>query len=447
MNDVAARPQWTPSERQSAFLSSTAYEALYGGAAGGGKTQALVMGALRHIDKPTYNAIIFRRTFPELEGEVIPVSREWYPYCGGRYNAVQHCWYFPSGARIHFGHLQHETDVERYQGWQFQYVGYDELTHFTERQYTYIANSRVRSANGIPARVRAGTNPGGVGHEWVMKRWGPWLDPECKTKAAPGQKLYYRNGEDSEEWCEGADASTLSRVFVPALLEDNPHLEKNDPAYRVRMQGLDRVSRAQLLDGNWLAKPAAGEYFKRAWFTFVDAAPTQVDKRVRAWDLASSEGKGDWTVGVRLSRTGGRWCVEDVVRVRMRPSGVESTVKATADLDPPGTLIQIPQDPGQAGKAQVESYAKLLAGYNVRFERPTGDKVTRCEPCSAQVEARNFDIVRAHWNEPFLQSLEAFPTEGMHDDDVDALSDAFAKTVSLPSKFHALAEVSAGRRT
>lgn len=423
--EPVSAPVWKPTERQRAFLASSAYEALYGGAAGGGKTQALVIGALYDIDKPSYNAIIFRRTFPELEGEVIPVSRQWYPACGGKYNAVQHCWTFPSGARIHFGHLQHEHDVERYQGWQFQYVGYDELTHFTEKQYTYIANSRVRSAQGIRPRVRCGTNPGGVGHEWVMKRWAPWLDPESAVNAEPGQTLHYRNKDDGPEWCERGPG-TLSRVFVPALLDDNPHLVENDPGYADRLRGLDRVTRARLLTGDWLMKPAAGAYYQRAWFAIAETRSVGSVLRVRRWDLASTENGGDWTVGVRMALMPDRsFVVEDVVRVRMRPAGVEETVMNTAKMDGHDVHVALAQDPGQAGKAQLEAFVKKLVGYVVSGKPETGDKTTRQAPFSAQCEAKNVTLVRGTWNEPFLQCLEAFGDPKVHDDDVDAAAGAF----------------------
>lgn len=426
-------PIWTPTERQLAFLSSSAFETLYGGAVGGGKTQALVMGALRHIDKPSYNAIVFRRTFPELEGEVIPVSREWYPVCGGRYNAVQHCWYFPSGARIHFGHLQHEKDVERYRGWQFQYVGYDELTHFTEKQYTFIVNSRVRSAAGIPARVRAGSNPGGEGHEWVFRRFGPWLNPESETRAAPGEKLYYYNVGDDTVWMpKGADINgELSRVFVPALLSDNPYLTENDPGYAKRLAGLDRVTREQTLKGNWLIKPSAGAYFKRSYFEIVDAAPADVVGRVRRWDLAAtppSEASKDpdYTVGARMSRgRDGVFYLEHIERVRESPGVVERLVKNTATSDGKACVVSVPQDPGQAGKAQSRAYASLLAGYVFRSAPETGDKETRAKPFSAQCEAGNVKIVRGAWNEKFFEEVEAFPSKGFHDDQVDAAAGAF----------------------
>ncbi len=423
---------WRATDRQATFLACSEYEALYGGSAGGGKTQALVMGALYDIHEPSYNAIIFRRTFPELEGEVIPVSRQWYPLCGGRYNAVQHCWTFPSGARIHFGHLQHEHDVERYQGWQFQYVGFDELTHFTEKQYTYIANSRVRSAQGVMARVRSGTNPGGPGHEWVFKRWAPWLDPESVATAEPGTALHYHNRNDGPEWCAKGDSGALGRAFFPATIDDNPHLAVNDPGYKSRLRGLDVVTREQLLNGNWLIKPAAGLLFKRGWFDVVAASPSQA-QRVRYWDRAATK-DGDWTVGVKLAKDpGGHLCVEHVERLRGTPRDVEAAIRRIAEQDGIGVTVGIEQDPGAAGVFEAQYYARALQGFNVRLQRPTGDKVTRAQPISAQCEAGNVSLVKGPWLDKFLAELEAFPDENTHDDQVDAFSGAFTFLVNNPA--------------
>jgi len=387
------------------------------------------MGALRHVDKPGYNAIIFRRTFPELQGQIVPKSREWYPVARGRYNSVEHCWTFPSGARIHFGHLQHEDDVYRYQGWEFQYVGFDELTHFLESQYRYLL-SRVRSSHGIPVRVRSGTNPGGVGHEWVQRRWGPWLDPQSTVQAEPGQVMHYRNTQAGEEWCDRGDG-TLTRVFIPAKLEDNPYLFGADPGYRDRLMGLDRVTRAQLIDGNWLIRPAAGLLFQRGWFKMLDAAPSDALRRVRYWDRAATEESGnndpDWTVGVRMAMVEeGSYIVEDVVRLRGTPKRVEGAIVNTAEVDGRGVEVHLSQDPGSAGKFEADYYIRKLSGYVVKAAPETGDKVSRAQPFSAQVEAGNVSMVRGPWNEPYLQILEAFPTNGVHDDDVDASSGAFA---------------------
>lgn len=431
MQDELEVPAWKPFPAQVPFLESGAREALYGGAAGGGKTDALVIGALRHVDHPKYNGIIFRRTFPELEGKVIPVTREWYPFAGGKYNGSTHVWTFPSGARIALAHLQHESDVEIYQGHEFQYIGFDELTHFTERQYTYLL-SRLRTSSGLPLFVRSGTNPGSVGHEWVFRRWAPWLDttPDYEgPRAAPGQVLRFNNTENGEAWC---DTGRFSRVFFPAYATDNPYL--NDD-YTDNLMGLDVVTREQLIKGNWLIKPAPGLLFRRAMFRLLDAVPIDVRRRVRFWDRAATEETEngekkkdpDWTVGVRMSRlASGLFCIENAVRLRASPAEVEKTIKNTAEIDPPGTEIHLSQDPGSAGKFEAKYYIAALAGHIVKAAPESGDKVSRAQPFSAQCEAGNVSMVRGPWNEAYLQILEAFPTKGVHDDDVDASSGAFS---------------------
>lgn len=423
---------WRPNPGpQTRFLASTAFEALYGGAAGGGKSDALLMGALRFAHIPGYRALLLRRTYPELLRSLIPKSFLRYLPIGGKpvMSSSPH-WKFPSGAIIEFGHLQHEHDVHKYQSAEYQNISFDELTSFTETQYVYM-QSRLRTTGDIPCYVRAGTNPGGVGHEWVMRRFAPWLNPDAPMRAMPGEKLFYVNTPDGPEWADKGTPGALSRVFFPAKVSDNPHLNQG---YASVLGGMDRVTRAQLLDGNWLIKPAAGMYFQRAWFTLLDARPA-ASLRVRRWDLASTQDGGDWTIGALMSKPEHGWCVEDVVRGRWRPKTVEETILRTAQLDGRGVRIILPQDPGQAGVAQRDSYAKLLAGYDVRFERETGDKVTRAQPFSAQCEARNVSMVRGAWNEPTLQVLEAFPDEGQPDDDVDALSGAFNALVNSPIGF------------
>lgn len=429
--------EWRPFPAQIPFLESDAREALYGGAAGGGKSDALVLGALRHIDNSKYTAIIFRRTFPELEGKIIPVTREWYPCAGGKYDGSKHIWTFPSGARVILAHLQHEDDAKIYQGHEFQYIGFDELTHFTEGQYTYLL-SRLRTSVGLPLFVRAGTNPGGVGHEWVFRRWSPWLDSRSDyegVRARPGEKLRFENTTAGEVYC---DTGRFSRVFFPAYSKDNPYLNAD---YDATLMGLDVVTREQLLNGNWLIRPAPGLLFRRSMFKFLDAAPVDVRARVRFWDRAATEEKKandpDWTVGVKMSRLhSGQFCIENVVRLRASPANVEKTILATAALDGRETEVHLPQDPGSAGKFEASYYVNALAGYIVKAVPESGDKVSRAQPFSAQCEAGNVSMVRGAWNEPYLQILEAFPSKGIHDDDVDASSGAFKALARPPIVLH-----------
>lgn len=417
---------WGPNKgAQEAFLKSTAFEVLYGGAAGGAKSESLLMAPLRWVGRATFRGLIMRRTFPELEKTLIDRSRQLYPQTilGASYNAADKCWTFPGGAKIYFGHCEHEHDVYRYQGAEFQYLALDELTLFTERIYTYLI-TRMRSSQGIPIRVRNATNPGGPGHEWVKERWGPWLDPDCAVKVEPGKVLYYRNVEGKAEWCEPSPHA-LSRVFIPAKLSDNPHLLVNDPAYAQRLEGLDYVTRKRLLEGDWQVQEAAGDFFDRTWFEVVDALPADVH-RCRWWDRAATK-DGDWTAGVLMARSIKEGCfyVEDVIRFRGGPSEVRRAIVNTAQQDGHKVKIGLPQDPGQAGVFEISSYAKELVGWVLETPRETGDKVTRARPFASQCRAGNVKIKRALWNRVYLDELQHFP-KGQHDDQVDASSGGFA---------------------
>lgn len=217
------------SPQQALFLSlNDVQELFYGGAVGGGKTAALLMGALQYADVPGYAALILRRTFPELEqpGNVIPMSQEWFAtvpeHERPRYNSTDHEWSFASGARLRFGHLQDANSLIRYQGGGYHYVGFDELTHFEEQSYDFLAYSRQRRPaagplSRVPIRVRATANPGGPGHIWVKRRFITDRDP--------------------------------SVVFIPAKVWDNPGIDTDD--YVGRLEKLSPAMKRQLLDGDW----------------------------------------------------------------------------------------------------------------------------------------------------------------------------------------------------
>ncbi len=177
-------------------------------------------------------------------------------------------------------------------------------------------------------------------------------------------------------------------------------------------------------------KPGAGALFDITKLEVVEAAPNDI-RFARGWDLAATEQVGannpDWTVGIKLGVSStGRLYITDLRRVRASPAEVERILKATAEQDGPRVSISIPEDPGQAGKAQTLHYGRLLAGYKVTFRRPTGSKVVRATPIAAQIEAGNVSVVRARWNEDFYSELRDFWT-GPKDDQVDALSDAHAE--------------------
>lgn len=414
---------WSPnSGPQTEFVCCPASEALYGGAAGGGKSAASIALPLRWIENPAFRCLFLRREAKYLS-DAIDKSTALYPHFGAKLvQSPKIIWTFPSGAKIWLNHVEHEKDVSNYDSLEFQLVIFEELTHFTEKQYLGI-KARIRGTDTtLPRWVRSTTNPGGDGHEWVFKRFGPWLDPAHPTKAKPGEVLWY----DGDEIVPYGTTGALTRTFIPARLSDNPYINQD---YASQLKQLDPVRRAQLLDGNWLVQPARGLYFRRAWLEIVDAAPVQA-VRVRAWDRAASP-EGDWTAGVRLARAGGVWYVEDVVRFRGTPAEVVATIKQTAELDGKGVAIALEKDPGQAGTFESDWYIRALAGWNVRAYPIMKDKITRVQPVSAQAEAGNLKVVRGRWNEVFIQELEAFP-EGSHDDQADGLSCGFNAVMTMP---------------
>jgi hypothetical protein len=189
------------------------------------------MEAARYVGHPRYKALILRRTFPQLQ-EIIDRCWNWYPKITEKavYRATEHRWYFPSGATVQLGHMQHEADKYSYQGKEYAWIGFDEVTQFTQTQYLYL-HSRCRSTiPELPTRIRATTNPGGIGHVWCKERFVDIAKPgEVYIDPKTGQ----------------------SRMFIPARVTDNPTLVENDPAYIARLEGLPEIERLRLLEGVW----------------------------------------------------------------------------------------------------------------------------------------------------------------------------------------------------
>ena len=428
---------------QAAFLGTSADIAIYGGAAGGGKSWALLAEPLRHVGNPGFGGVIFRRTMVQVrnEGGLWDESMEVYPQLGGKPKSHTLEWGFPAGASISFAHLEHDKTVLNYQGSQIAYLGFDELTHFSERQFWYML-SRNRSTSGVRPYVRATTNPDA--DSWVARLIAWWIDPATGRAIAgrAGTLRWFARIGGRLTWGDSAAELTAahpaarpkSLTFIPANLADNRILESVDPDYRTNLEALPLVERERLLGGNWKVRATAGALFRRQWFPVVEAVPAG-GRVVRAYDLAATERKSlrddpDWTASVRVRRVpdasdarAGIFYVESARRLRGTPAAVEALILTTASQDGTAVRIRLPQDPGQAGKAQAETFIRKLAGYDVKAAPVTGDKVARAAPASAQAEAGNIRLLRGDWNDDFLDELEGFPT-GRHDDWVDALADA-----------------------
>lgn len=276
------KPKWTeyiktqPTPKQLVFTSlpATVKEALFGGSAGGGKSEALLQGALQYVDTPGYSAIIFRRRLTDLEmpGALIFRSHQWLTGTDAKWNGNRRTWTFPSGAILAFGYLDNDSDMFRYQSDEFQYIAFDELGEFpyntefddvdadgntrmipANQEYLFLF-SRLRRAKGInvPLRFRAGTNPGGKGHRWIKERFRivKHTDPETGKISFKGEHP--------------------KRLFIPSALKDNPYLMEEE--YVDSLSNLDPVTRAQLLNGDWSA--TVQTRFREAWIRYYTVTRT-----------------------------------------------------------------------------------------------------------------------------------------------------------------------------
>jgi hypothetical protein len=241
---------------------------MYGGAAGGGKSDALLMGALAHVEQAEYSALILRKTYTDLSmpRAIMDRAADWLRSTAAKWHEAEKTWRFPSGARLTFGYLESEKDKYRYQSAEFQFIGFDELTQFPESQYTYLL-SRLRRAAGssIPVAMRSATNPGGIGHDWVKSRF--------------------------------VDAKTARGAFVPAKLSDNEYVDRDQ--YEIALDLLDSTTRMQLKNGIWVRDTGGLIYHYSPELNSVKELPDKIEwQYVWIADFGSSEKSPTTAVGV-----------------------------------------------------------------------------------------------------------------------------------------------------
>jgi hypothetical protein len=317
-----------PHPKQKRFLELDSLECLFGGAAGGGKTETLLMAALQHVHAPTYNAIIFRRKFTDLAlpSSAMSRAREWLGPKGIHWSDRDKRFTFPSGASLSFGYLDREDDKFRYASAEFQFIAFDELTQFPESWYTFLF-SRLRKNMGsnVPLRMRSASNPGGPGHDWVFRRF--------ISKPAEGI------------------------VFVPSTLDDNPSV--NAEEYDKSLEKLDPVVRKQLREGIWI-RDDNGAVFKPTAKNLVDRAPA-LSAHCLAIDFGFSEDTAFCILGWRENDPN-VYVVESFKQVGLTPSAVAEKVR---ELDETYEFERIVGDIGGLGKGYVEE-ARQRFGLPIR---------------------------------------------------------------------------------
>lgn len=434
---------------QSDYVGSSADITAFGGAAGGGKTMGTLFRFGWHADRyPGYYAAIFRREMPMVTvgGGLWEESMKLYPVWGAKPNITMHEWRFPKGrSLVQMRSLQHKTDVLNYQSAQFAEFCFEEATHFEESMFWYLI-SRLRSTCGMKPRACLTFNPDP--DSWVRKLIDWYIGEDgFAIPERVGKRRYFVRDSDELVWGDSPDevralaphihARPTSFRFILSMLADNP---RGDPTYAERLESLPLVERERLLGGNWNIRHAAGTVFQRAWFEVVDHIPNDIVSIGRYWDLAATEPHAgnkdpDWTRGVKMSRhRSGLVLIHDVVSLRGRPAAVDALVHATAQQDGRGCTQGFWQDPGAAGKSEVERYRVMLAGHVVKIVRAAHDKVTYAKATSSLAEGGFVKLLRGPWNNAYLAEHEAFP-DGTHDDIVDGESlGVLDQTAGVPTK-------------
>ena len=447
---IEFRPQAGPQE---AFLSSPADIVIYGGAAGGGKTWALLIEPLRHYQNKEFGAVIFRRTFPEItnEGALWDESERIYPYFGARPVKGDLYWQFTTGSKVTFAHLQFEKNLNDYQGAQIALIGFDQLEHFTEKMFFYML-SRNRSLSGVRPYIRATCNPE---PGWLADFLAWWIDEDgFANLERAGVIRYFVRYNEQIEWSDSAEQlrqaypslEPKSVTFIPASVFDNKILMERDPGYLANLQALPLVDRERLLGdpvrgGNWKIKPSAGKVFNRSWFKIVDAVPAG-GIVARRFDFAGTEKElakddPDYTASCEMLSVNGSYYILDITNDQIGPAEVERTFENLARQDAARFkaearryVLRWEQEPGSAGKRESWRLVRKMAGIESRGVPSTGDKLTRAKPLAAQAEVGNVYLQRGAWNEMFLQHMHAQP-EWTHDDIMDATSGAFEDLTTL----------------
>ncbi len=433
---------------QTMFMASSADIIIYGGAAGGGKTYALLLEALRHKDVKGFGGVIFRHNYNQItaEGGLWDASQKIFnqvPDAHARKSPKLH-WWFEGGAKLSFAHIERDEDLKSWQGTEIAYIGFDELTHFSKHQFLYML-SRNRSTCGIKPYVRCTCNPDA--DSWVAEFISWWINPDSgypipersgqiRWMCILNDTIYW--GDSPKELAEkhSIDAQDCKSVtFIASRLEDNKILMDSDPGYMANLKAMIEVDMERLLKGNWKIKVSAGRYFQRTQVRLIIQIPNDIVLWCRAWDLAATSqdenGNADYTAGVLMGkRKNGTIVIIDVINQQIKAGDVEKLVYNTSLIDRNKYgfqyIIRVPQDPGQAGKVLASQYVKLLSGFNIKTLPVSGSKEVRATPFAAQWQNGNIEVLLGEWNDFYFSQLESFP-ESKHDDMVDASSDAFSE--------------------
>lgn len=429
-----------PQPKQEIFLKNSADIIVFGGSAGGGKSWSLLIEPLRHVDNKGFGAVIFRRTIPEVknEGGLWDEANKIYPLLGAVANENERQFRFPSGAKITFSHMLRENDKLNWKSSQIPLIAFDQLESFTSSQFFYML-SRNRSMCGVEPYVRATANPE---PGWLADFLSWWIGPDgYAIPERSGVIRWMIRENDDIYWADNPvalqadhpNSTPKSVTFILSTVYDNQILLDADPGYLANLQAMDNIDRQRLLGdgkrgGNWMIKPSAGNIFNKAWFEIVDAVPAG-GQELRFWDLAATERKtADFTASCKGKIVSGIVYILDATNDQMGPAHTDTAMTNLAAQDGKACGVRFEVEGGASGKRDASHIITMLHGYDVRGIPPQGDKITRAKPLAAQALAGNVKLIRAPWNERWLEHMHGQP-ELDHDDEMDAASGMYTELI------------------
>ncbi len=452
---------------QERFLSSQADIVIYGGAAGGGKSWAVLAEPMYHKDVSGFFALILRRTYPEITnpGGLWDEAERMY---AGRGEATKGdlTWRFPAGSRVEFGHLQHDSELTKYDGAQICLLEFDQLEHFSEKAFWYL-QARNRSVCGVKPYLRATCNPdpdsflvsgsdgwgSGFISWWIAEDGYADLDRVGKVRwfVRWHEKLHW--ADDKETLLKRFNNVTppvqpLSVTFIVATVYDNQVLMDNDPSYLAKLQALPLIERERFLGdvkrgGNWKVKPGAGKVFNRDWFKVVMSAP---DGGIEGdgWDFAATlvsqkNDDPDFTSRVRMRKVGGNYYILGMIDERFAVGELDSLILSTTQRDAQLAqaagvwrfIVRWENEPGSSGLRVTDQMKRMLHDYNPDGVPITGDKLVRAKGFATAAEQGKVYLVAGPWTDNFIAAFHSFP-DAKHDDPIDAASVIFNVLVDMP---------------
>lgn len=411
-----------PTIKQARLLTATEDEVLYGGSVRGGKSEGLLMAACQYKQQEDSHTLIVRRNRASLTnaGALIARSHTYLSGTDAAWNGSTFKWTFPNKSTITFGYLDDQKAVEQYLSAAYTDIFFEEVTDIPQNLFAQlVSRASKRIGNPLPLRVFATCNPpADSAGDWIREHFIRHMDADGVAQS------------DTFDVTDADTGMVTTRRFIRAGLDDNPHEDRD--AYMRRLMSVDRLTRARML-GSW-TQAREGKMLQAEDLPIVDApqhGPHVV--RCRFWDLAGTRPTTknpdpDFTAGVLMSLDTqlGSFRIEDVIYMRDSPGAVKRLMLQTAHADGIETMVRWWRDPAQAGKAQSHDLAVMLSSFDAGGVPARNNKTTNFSPFAAAAGNELVTVMRASWTTDYIGSLLSFPTRGVHDDDVDATSGAYA---------------------